>query len=95
MAACAKTLVLFTVPPQSIHTYIPAENFLGLICRLGTRVTSTFQTLSQKPEAYFQSSQTSAIRSFLAKIVNGLKPLNILTKKIHCRCSTRFCNTPL
>ena len=27
------------------QTYFPAEYFLGLICRLGTRVSSTFQLL--------------------------------------------------
>ena len=38
------------VPFQNrYHTYFPAEYFLGLICRLGTRVSSIFQTLSQKP----------------------------------------------
>ena len=30
------------------HTYFLAESFFGLICRLGTRVSSIFQTLSQK-----------------------------------------------
>ena len=28
------------------YTYFPAEYFLDLICRLGTRVSSIFQTLS-------------------------------------------------
>ena len=31
------------------HTYFPAEYFLGLIYRLGTRVSSIFQTLTQAP----------------------------------------------
>ena len=31
------------------HTRFPGEFFLGLICRLGTRVSSIFQTLTQKP----------------------------------------------
>ena len=31
------------------HTYFLVEYFLGLICRLGTKVSSIFQTLSQKP----------------------------------------------
>ena len=31
------------------YTYFPAEYFLGLIYRLVTRVSSIFQTLSQKP----------------------------------------------
>ena len=29
------------------HTYFPAGYFLGLICKLGTRVSSIFQTLSR------------------------------------------------
>ena len=31
------------------HTCFPVEYFLGVISRLGTRVSSIFQTLSQKP----------------------------------------------
>ena len=31
------------------HTYLPPEYFLGLIYRLGTRVSSIFQTHSQTP----------------------------------------------
>ena len=31
------------------HTYFLAEYFFGLICRLGTRVNSILQALSQKP----------------------------------------------
>ena len=34
---------------QRCHTYFSAEYFLGLICRLGTRVSSIFQTFNQKP----------------------------------------------
>ena len=49
----------FCINPRSVYfpsttlyllkndvTYFPAEYFLGLICRLGTRVSSIFQTLS-------------------------------------------------
>ena len=49
------TTLLFTVPPRPFafqkqcHTYFLAEYFFGLICRLGTRVSSIFQALSQKP----------------------------------------------
>ena len=59
------------------HTYFPAEYFLGLIYRLGTRVSSTFQTLSQMP----QPSRTSATELFFSEIVNNLKALNIFAKK--------------
>ena len=31
---------------KQYHTYFPDEYFLGLICRLGTRVSSIFKTLS-------------------------------------------------
>ena len=31
------------------HTYFLAECFLGLTCRLGTKVSSVFKTLGQKP----------------------------------------------
>ena len=52
---------------KQYHTYFPTEYFLGLIWRLGTRVNPIFQTLSQKPEAYFQPTQTSAMEIFLRK----------------------------
>ena len=45
-------------------SFFPAEYFLGLIFRLGTRKSSIFQTLSQNPETYFQPSQTSAMKFF-------------------------------
>ena len=52
------------------HTYFPAKYFLGLICRLGTRVSSRFQTLSQKPIC----NPAEHLRwSFFCKIVNSLK----------------------
>ena len=49
------------------HTYFPIEYFLDLIYRLGARVSSIVQTLSQKPEVYFQPSRTSAIELFSRK----------------------------
>ena len=52
---------------KQYHTYFPTEYFLGLIWWLGTRVNPIFQTLSQKPEAYFQPTQTSAMEIFLRK----------------------------
>ena len=48
-------------------TYLPAKYFPGLICRLGTRVSSISQTLVQKSEAYFQPSQTSVMDIFQQK----------------------------
>ena len=49
------------------HTYFPAEYFLGLMCKLGTKVSSIFQTLSQEHEVYFQPSRKSAMELFLQK----------------------------
>ena len=50
------------------HTYFPAENFLCLIWRLGTRVSSLFWSLSLKsifsPVKYLRCS-------FFAKLVNS------------------------
>ena len=69
------------------YTYFPAEYFLGLIYRLVTRVSSIFQTLSQKP--IFNPVEHLRWR-FFVKIVNSLKVLSIFAKKLHCRCSTRF-----
>ena len=34
---------------KQCHTYFLATYFFGLTCRLGTRVSSIFQALSQKP----------------------------------------------
>ena len=69
------------------YTNFPAEYFLGLICRLVTRVCSIFQTLSQKP--IFKAVEHLRWR-FFVKIVNNLKLLSIFAKKLYCRCSTRF-----
>ena len=52
------------------YTYFPAEYFLGLIYRLVTRVSSIFQTLSQKP--IFNPAEHLHWR-FFVKIVNSLK----------------------
>ena len=61
------------------HTYIPAKHFLGLIYRLGTRVSSIFQTLSYKP--IFNPVQHLWWSCF-RKIVSSLKLFRIFTKKI-------------
>ena len=76
------------------YTYFPAEYFLGLIYRLVTRVSSIFQTLSQKPIF----NPVEHLRwSFFVKIVNSLKVLSIFAKKLHCRSSMfdQVLNTPL
>ena len=46
------------------HTYFLAEYFLGLICKLETRVITLFKTLSKKQEAYFQPIRTSLLKPF-------------------------------
>ena len=56
------------------HIYFPAEYFLGLIYRLGTRVGSIFQTLSQKLEAHVQSSRASAIYFFCENSIFAKEP---------------------
>ena len=60
------------------HTYFLAQHFFGLICRLGTTVSSIFQTLSQKPI----SNQVEHLRwIFFYKNINSLKQLSIFAKK--------------
>ena len=61
------------------HAYFPAEYFLGLICRLRTRVSSILQNLSQKP---IFNPVEYLWWSFFAKIVSSLKLLSIFAKKI-------------
>ena len=70
---------------KRFHTYFLAEYFFGLICRLGARVSSIFQALSQKPT--FNPVEHLRGSSFFAKIVNSLKPLSIFTKKAPLPCS--------
>ena len=59
------------------HTYFKAEYFLGLNYRLGTRVSSIFQTLLQTPTL----SPVQHLRRSFQKIVNSLKQLSIFYKK--------------
>ena len=59
------------------YPYFLVEYFLGLICRLGARVSSIFQALNQKP---IFNPVEHLQKSFLAKIVNRLKPLRIFVK---------------
>ena len=59
------------------HTF-SAEYFFGLIYTLGTRVSSIFQALSQKPIF----NPVEHLRwGFFAKIISSLKPLSIFAKK--------------
>ena len=60
------------------HIYFPTKYFLGLIYRLGTRVSSILQTLSQ---ALIFNPVEHLRRSFFKKNVNSLKPLSIFAKK--------------
>ena len=69
------------------HTPFPTEYFLDLICRLGTRMSTIFQTFSWKPIANLVEHLWW---SFFARIGRSLKLLSILAKKLHCRCSARF-----
>ena len=67
----------------------PTEYFLGLIYRLGTRVSAIFQTLNQTP--IFNPVQHLRRSFFFLKIVNSLKALSIFAKKkLPWRYSTRF-----
>ena len=65
---------------QKCYPYFLVEYFLGLICRLGARVSSIFQALSQKP--IFNPAEHHPIdRHFFVQIVKSLKPLSIYGKK--------------
>ena len=46
---CLLSRLAFLPIQKRCHTYFLAEYFFGLICRLGTRVRSILQALSQKP----------------------------------------------
>ena len=75
---CLLSPMTFHLFKKKRHTYFLAQYFFGLICRLGTRVSSIFQTLCQKPIF----SQVEHLRwSFFGKNINILKPLSIFAKK--------------
>ena len=60
------------------HTYFLAEYFFGLICRLGTKVSSICKTMSQKPI----SNQVKHLGwIFSWEKVNISTPLGIFAKK--------------
>ena len=59
---------------KQCQIYFPAEHFLGLTYRLGTRISSIFQTFSKTPIF----NPVKHLRwSFFSKIVNSLKQLSI------------------
>ena len=75
---CLLSPMTFHLFKKKRHTYFLAQYFFGLICRLGTRVSSIFQTLCQKPIF----NQVEHLRwSFFGKNINILKPLSIFAKK--------------
>ena len=55
------------------HTYFPAEYFLGSICRLRTRASSIFQTLSQNRFFNIVEVGAGCDGAFFAKIVSSLQ----------------------
>ena len=78
------TLVLFIFPVQpcafsKTMSHFPAEYFLSLIYRLGTRVSSYFKPLAR--EAYFQSSRAFVKEPF-CKNSSRLKAVKYFCKKV-------------
>ena len=68
-------------------THFLAEYFFGLICRLGTRVSSIFQALSQK--SIFNPVEHLRL-SFFGKNSLQLKTVKYFRKKAPLWCSTRL-----
>ena len=62
---------------KRFHTYFPAEYFLGLIYRFGTRVSLIFQTLSKTPT----TKSNICDRALFSKIINSLQALSVFAKK--------------
>ena len=76
---------------KKCHTSFPAEYFLGLIWRLGSRVSSIFQTLSLK--SIFNPVK-HLLLSLFAKIVNSWYCYNqkqLSGCVLQERCSCKFC----
>ena len=69
------------------RTFFLAKYFFGFICRLGTKVSWIYKTLSQKP--IFNLVKHLGW-SFSCERVNSSTPLGIFAKKLHCRCSSMF-----
>ena len=63
---------------KQCHTHFLTEYFFRIICRLKTKVSSIFKTLSQRP---ILNAVKHLGGAFLAKIVNSLTPLGIFAKK--------------
>ena len=71
------------VPVQKrCYTYFPVEYFLGIFCTLGTRVSSIFQILTEKP---IFNLLEHLWWSVFAKIDSSLKRLSIFTKEFSWR----------
>ena len=71
------------VPVQKrCYTYFPVEYFLGIFCALGTRVSSIFQILTEKP---IFNLLEHLWWSVFAKIDSSLKRLSIFTKEFSWR----------
>ena len=79
---CLLSRLAFLPIQKRCHTYFLTEYFFGLICRLGTRVSSILQALSQK--SIFNPVEHLRLSFFLAKIVHSLKPLSIFAKELPC-----------
>ena len=76
------------------NIYFPAGYFLDLIYRLGTRVSSIFQSLSQFPIFNpFEHLEWSFF--FFLKTVNSLDPLSIFAKKALLQMFDKVLKTPL
>ena len=69
------------------HTYYLAEYFFGLICRLGTRVSSIFQALSQK--SIFNPVEHLRL-SFFGKNSLLFKTVKYFREKAPLWCLIRF-----
>ena len=69
------------------RTFFLDEYLFGVICRLGTKVSSICKTLSQKP--IFNLVKHLGW-SFSCEKVDSSTPLGIFAKKLHCICSTMF-----
>ena len=76
---CLLSRLAFLPIQKRCHTYFLAEYFFGLICRLGTRVSSIFQALSQK--SIFNPVEHLRL-SFFDKNSLQLKPLKFMNHGI-------------
>ena len=74
------------------HTYFLAEYFFGLICRLGTKVSSICKTLSQKP--IFNLFKHLGW-SFSCEKVNSSTPIGISAKRAPLQMFNHILNAPL